>query len=231
MAQHAMQLPNRTHLWSSHSPQCRRGNGMRIQEKLEQIPNRDLLSRAWVNACLHRKSVISLQWVNDETVMNDSNTAPPTPGTITPAAKRHQRDPGCLRDMSTTPTAPKPMRLEFTLPMPNNKRNNRPYKTPIKSTNDGKRATKTDDHTPVQIKAMKKVQKGQSIPEQPGIPRKSKEKMPKKASKSYIKKGTKEKRNPPTNEQKTVTNKKRKGKLTKKNKHIQAHKYSNKTKT
>ena len=40
--------------------------------------------------------------------------------------------------------------------MPNNKRNSRLYKTPAKSTNDGKRATKTDDHTPVQIKAMKK---------------------------------------------------------------------------
>ena len=75
------------------------------------------------------------------------------------------------------------MRLEFTLPMPK-KRNDRPYKTPIKLTNAGKRATKTDDHTPIQIKDLKKKQQSQAIPEQPGIPRKSKVKMPTKAAKS-----------------------------------------------
>ena len=186
-----------------------------------------------MKACLHRKSAVSLQWINDETVMNDSNTAPQTPGTSTPAAKRHQRDPSRLSDMSTTPTAPKPTRLEFTLPMPNNKRNNRLYKTPAKSTNDGKRATKADDHTPEQIKAMKKVQKSQSVPEQPGIPHKSKKKKPKETPKPSTenRKSTVKQRDPQRNEQKTVAKKKRKGKLSKKNKHTTTHKYSNKTKT
>ena len=187
--------------------------GERIQSKLEQIPNRDMLSRAWVKACLHQKSVVSLRWINDETA--DSDTAPPTPGTTTPAPKRHQRDTSRLSDMSATPTAPKPIRLEFTLPMPSNKRNNRPYKTPIKLTNAGKRATKTDDHTPIQIKDLKKKQQSQAIPEQPGIPRKSKKKVPKKTSKSIDKKETKKK--PKT---------KRGGK--KKNHQLQTHKYGSK---
>ena len=204
--------------------------GERIQSKLEQIPNRDMLSRAWVKACLHQKSVVSLRWINDETA--DSDIAPPTPGTTTPAPKRHQRDTSRLSDMSTTPTAPKPMRLEFTLPMPN-KRNDRPYKTPIKLTNAGKRATKTDDHTPVQIKEIKKKQQSQSIPEQPGIPHKSKKKKPKETPKPSTenRKSTVKQRDPQRNEQKTVAKKKRKGKLSKKNKHTTTHKYSNKTKT
>ena len=177
--------------------------GERIQEKLEQIPNRDILSRAWVKACLHQKSVVSLQWINAETVAmtGSNNISPPTPGTTTPAAKRHQRDNDRRSDISTPPTAPKPTRLEFTLPMPNNKRNDRLYKTPTKSTNAGKRATRTDDHTPIQIKDLKKKQQSQSLPEPPGIPRKSKKKMSKKTSKSIDKTTTP-----------AATKKKRKGK-------------------
>ena len=155
--------------------------GERIQEKLQQIPNRDVLSRAWVKACLHQKSVVSLQWINDETARNDSNTAPHTPGTFTPAAKRHQRDANRLSDMSTTPTAPKPTRLEFTLPRPNNKRNDRFYKTPTKSTNDGKRATNTDDHTPVQIKEIKEKLGNKPEPKHTKPPKQCKIKPPPKS--------------------------------------------------
>merc|ERR1711966_570209 len=147
--------------------------------------------------------------------MTDSNTAPPTPGTTTPAAKRYKLDADRLSDISTTPTAPKPTRLEFTLPRPNNKRNDRLYKTPTKSTNDGKRATKPDDRTPVQIKAMKKTQQSQPMPEQTAIPRKSKKKATKKTSKSIDKKEAKKK-----------SKTKRGGK--KKHHQLRAHKYGNK---
>jgi hypothetical protein len=193
------------------------------QKKLNQIPDRDILSRAWVKACLHQKSVVSLQWINDEMASTDSNTTPPTPGsTTTPAAKRHQPNNNHLNDMSITPTA-KPARLEFTLEMPNkrnvmpNKRSNRSYSTPAKSTNDSKRATKKDDHTPLPIKELKKKQQSQSTTEHHKIPHKSKKKIPKKASKSHKcdkKKATK----------KTKT--KRGGK--KKNHQLQARMYSNK---
>ena len=147
--------------------------------------------------------------------MTDNNIAPPTPGTTTPAAKRHQRGSDRLSDTSTPPTGPKPMRLEFTLPMPTNKRNNRLYKTPTKSTNAGKRATNTDDHTPIQIKDLKKKQQSQSLPEPPGIPRKSKKKMSTKDSKPNTKNDTKKK-----------SKTKRGGK--KKHHQLQAHKYASK---
>ena len=121
--------------------------GERTQERLEQIHNRGLLSRAWVKACLHQKSVVSLQWIADETATTntDNGIAPSTPGTTTPAPKRHQPNSNHLNDMLITPTALKPARLQFTLQMPNrqndtrNKRSDRSYKTPAKSTNDGKR--------------------------------------------------------------------------------------------
>ena len=151
--------------------------------------------RTDIKACLQTKSVVSLRWIDDETAMTDNSmlvhVAPPTPGTATPAAKRHQPNNNHLNDMSITPTA-KPARLEFTLQMPvkrdetTNKRGDRPYyKTPAKSTNGRKRATKKDDHTPAQIKEIKKKQQSQSTSEHHNLPKKSKEKIPKKASKSH----------------------------------------------
>ena len=175
--------------------------GEHIQEKLEQVHNRDILSRAWVKACLYQKSAVSLQWIDDETTTGGNiPVAPPTPGTTTPAPKRHQPNSNHLNEMAITPTAPKPERLEFTLQMPDdkrgetsNKRGNRSYKTPAKSTNDGKRPTKKDDHTPIQIKGLKKKQRSKNISEQQKMTRKPKQKIPKKASKSYNKKEAKKK--------------------------------------
>ena len=114
--------------------------------------------------------------------------------------KYKETDKRLCKLRNITPTALKPARLEFTLQMPDdkrgepsNKRGNRSYKTPAKSTNDGKRPTKKDDHTPIQIKGLKKKQRSKNISEQQKMTRKPKQKIPKKASKSYNKKEAKKK--------------------------------------
>ena len=142
--------------------------------------------------------------------------------------KYKETDKRLCKLRNITPTALKPARLEFTLQMPDdkrgepsNKRGNRSYKTPAKSTNDGKRPTKKDDHTPIQIKDLKTEQQRQSISNQHKIPHKSKQKIPRKTSQSYDKKKTSQ-----SNDQKKAKSKTKNNRRNRKKQHqIQARKY------
>ena len=167
--------------------------GRSMQEALDHIPDRDILTRAWVKACLQHKSAISLQWIYEEMESQQSDANPLTPSTMTPAPKRRQHNNDYDSSMPTTPMAPKPTRLEFTLPMnsdskkknTNNtaKRSERAYKTPSKIINNAKRIIKGDNQTPAQIKDLKRDLYSQQKPKQHKPAGKTNKIPPKKVSK------------------------------------------------